>query len=137
MKIYRSLILVPLILLSGCFVCPGKGEALDRAKSASQERLSLLFDQLKELHSKRHSNASEFANIEGYESIPQELEDLAPRMISLYSDSAYFSFWFCMDEGIQYQVYGFEEGKIPQITLSWGEPNSGDYHEEVIWLGTR
>ena len=131
MKTRYLVFLLSMLIFSGCVFCPGKEEALMRAKTVSKERLSVLFEQLVEL--KENSDELAIFEKDSPDDIPPQFSDLGVRKICLHGDGAYLSFWFCMDEGIQYDVSGLEGNSDPKIDLSWGEPGTNSYREETLW----
>ena len=123
------------LLLGGCDFYREREETLERVKSVDEKRLELLYHQLMDLYknSEQHMYMREWYK----DGIPKEFSDLRPRKISMRPGHIYFSFWFCMDEGIQYDVFGFDGKRDPEIILSWGEPGRSDYHEVTVWKSKR
>lgn len=130
-----ALLLMVSMTGSGCNETE-KEMALERASNAPADRLALLFEQLQELRLENPtvSKYNSHENLPGVESeIPPQFRDLKPRKISISGDRAYLSFWFKIDEGIQYDISGLDGKSAPEIVLSWGEPGRSGFGEKVIW----
>jgi hypothetical protein len=130
-------ILIPLILFC-VLVVYNKIEhylVLNRVLDIKENRLEKLYNQL---HQYVMDSDDEYfrANYFG-DDIPKEFDDIKPRRVVIHRYGAHVSFWFMMDEGIQYRVVGFDKSREPAITLSWGEAGRENYNEKIVWTSKR
>jgi hypothetical protein len=130
-------ILIPLILLGGLVVYNKVDHylVLSRVLEIKEDRLEKLYNQL---HQYVIDSDDEYFSVNFFgDEIPKEFDDIKPRRVVIHRYGAHVSFWFMMDEGIQYRVVGFDKGREPAITLLWGEGGRDSYNEKIVWTSKR
>ena len=128
-----SIILILLSIAIGSFVYHQTQRyfILKNVKQIDKQRISELYSQL----IKYKNQTNEFTPYIKFNEneIPEEFQDINPIKISISRDKAYLFFWFNIDESIQFDINGLDLTSSSNIILSYGEPGSSEYKEELVW----